>query len=554
MADRTPSARGRGSIALIAIALVPLWVVGSVSEASGSQANRVATYRGLSHVSCATKPYRPGPRARLLHTWHFASAPSLHPMRVDVLTRRPGTAPGRIFLAPYAVQRSTVGQTGSMILGNSGDPIWFRPLPDTNLMNTDFRTQKLGGEPVLTFWQGTIALPPRESNLPAGYPEPGACWYVLDSSYRLLGTIAAKHGRAADLHEFTITRRGTALFLAVKKTPSDLRPYGGPAGGFIADQQVQEIDLETGRLVFSWDSLEHLDLSQSKVPASTADASDGYVWDPFHLNSLEEGPHGQLLISSRNMWAIYDVKKASGQIAWQLGGNKSDFAFGPGATFSWQHMARFRGGNELSMFDDGCCGSSTTPPEQESHGLIVRLDFRTMTATEVASYFHLPALNANSQGGLQTLPAGNELVGWGSEPYYSEYAGAGNSQAHPARNLLYDARMPGRNISFRVYRNPWVGTPHYPPSAAARREGAHSVVYASWNGSTKTSGWRVLAGRRPYCLPVVVPKAQRTGFETAIRTGARGPYFRVEALDPAGAVIGKSSVVRRAGQSLAGRR
>lgn len=535
----------------VGVVLAPATPAPTTSAAKGETAEPikgkpVTTYRGLSDARCATKPYRPGPRPRLVRTWHFASAPHLHPMKVDVLTRRQGTAPGRIFLTPYATQGRTTGQTGSVILSESGDPILFRRLPSTNLMNTDFRTQTLGGESVLTFWQGTVVLPQRETNLPPGYPEPGACWYVLDHHYRLVGTIAPRHGRTADLHEFTITPQGTALFLADKKVPMDLTPYGGPANGFIIDQQVQEIDLKSGRMVFTWDALRHLDPARSKVPASTASSSNGYTWDPFHLNSLEQGPHGTLLVSVRHMWAIYAVKRASGRIAWQLGGEESDFSFpGSSATFSWQHMARFRGGHKLSLFDNGCCASPDAPPEQQSHGLVLSLDFQKMSATRARSYFHRPTLHSSSQGGLQHLPGGNALVGWGDEPYYSEYAPAGNSRAHPGRSLLYDARMPGQDISYRAYRDPWVGSPHYPPSAAARHRGNQSVVYASWNGSTKTAAWRVLAGPRRGSLDIVVRKAKRSGFETAIETQARGPYFQVKALDSAGAVIRSSKVVRR---------
>ncbi len=36
---------------------------------------------------------------------------------------------------------TVVGQTGSLIADNSGDPVWFRPLSSTNLQNTDLRVQ-----------------------------------------------------------------------------------------------------------------------------------------------------------------------------------------------------------------------------------------------------------------------------------------------------------------------------------------------------------------------------------------------------------------------------
>lgn len=478
------------------------------------------------------------------------SEPNLHPMRVNVKTHKPGTAPGQVFVAPYNLG-TVVGQTGSLILDSAGDPVWFRPLPYTNLQNADFKVQTYhdpetgASQPALTWWQGTIAIPPTYTNLPGGAPEPGGCYYIYDSHYRLLKTVSARHGFSADQHEFLLTSRGTALFIATKPVPMDLRPYGGAADGAILNSEVQEVDLATGKLVFSWNFLDQVDPADSEVAASDA-ASTGGVWDAYHVNSIDEGPDGQLLVSARNMWAIYDIAKSSGKIRWQVGGKQSDFTLGPDAEFFWQHDARFRPGNRISMFDDGCCNQPVGSPEQQSHGLILSLDFDRHRATAVRTYYHKPALYSASQGNTQALAKGNEFIGWGQSSYYSEYAQAGNSKNDSARSLLYDAKMPGSNISYRAFRYKWVGTPSYPPSVAARTSGKKSVVYASWNGSTQTRAWQLLAGPDPESLSVVVGHATRSGFETAITTNSRGPYFQVKALDPAGKILGTSTVAKLA--------
>ncbi|GFE21097.1 hypothetical protein Sliba_15500 [Streptomyces nigrescens] len=127
-----------------------------------------------------------------------------------------------------------IGQTGALISDNSGEPVWFRPLPSTSLQNADFKVQTYHhprngtSEPVLTWWQGSIAIPPAYTNLPGGAPEPGGCYYIYDSHYHLVRTVFARHGFHPDEHEFILTRRGTALFIATKPVPMDLSPYGGP--------------------------------------------------------------------------------------------------------------------------------------------------------------------------------------------------------------------------------------------------------------------------------------------------------------------------------------
>jgi len=193
------------------------------------------------------------------------------------------------------------------------------------------------------------------------------------------------------------------------------------------------------------------------------------------------------------MWAVYQISRSTGRIRWQPGGRKSDFDFGPQADFYWQHDAHYCPGNRISMFDYGCCSQPDGTPEQQSHGLILDLDFRNHQATTAGTFYHQSPLFAASQGNTQALPGGNEFVGWGLESYYSEYAGAGNTEGNGLRNLLYDAKMPGTDISYRAFRNSWVGNPTYPPNAAVR---------------------------------------------------SKGPYFQVKALDAAGKVLGVSDVVR----------
>ncbi|RIV41652.1 hypothetical protein D2L64_02190 [Micromonospora radicis] len=477
-------------------------------------------------------------------------------MRVSVSALRPGTAPGQIFLAPYSGS-TVVGQTGALILGDGGDPVWFRPLPSAGLQNAGFTVQNWhdprsgAAEPVLTWWQGSIVLPSPggdgsgrvAASGPVGRAEPGGCYYVYDSSYRLRRTVTARNGFHADQHEFLLTSRGTALFLASRAEPADLRPYGGPADGAILNSEVQEVDLATGALVFSWNVREHVDPADSEVPAAQAWTTGG-LWDPYHLNSIDEGPDGQLLVSSRNMSAVYAVDRAAGDIRWQLGGRRGDFTFGAEADFSWQHDVRWRPDGRIGLFDNGCCGPAGQRPQRQSRGVVLRLDAERRTATLDRSYYHRPALSSASQGNLQALSNGNEFVGWGQQQFYSEYAGAGNGPGDGARSLRYDARMPGENVSYRVLRHEWVGTPHYPPSLAVRRDGGQSVAYASWNGSTLTRAWQVLAGPDPGSLGVVVEHAMRTGFETAVGTADVGPYFQVRALDAERTVLSASAVVR----------
>jgi hypothetical protein len=501
--------------------------------------------------SCGIVPYpsntgktTPNPILNSSQVWSFVSEPQLHPMKITVNTNLPETSTGLIFVAPYAFSADAVyGQTGALIMDNAGNPIWFRPLSSPNLMNTDFRVQTLFNQPVLTFWQGTLVTPPVYTNAPGGSSEPGSCYYILDNTYRVIKTITAQRGYTADIHEFLLTPHNTALLLSTKAVAMDLTPYGGPANGFVQDFAIQEIDIATNTLLFFWSALDHIPLTDSYEPASSAAASAN-IWDAYHLNSVGLTDSSEdILVSGRNTWTIYRIDKPTGNIIWRLGGKQSNFTFGPGATFSWQHDARFLPTNVISLFNDNCCESSVVPPGTPySHGLLVQLDLVSMTASVNATYFHDPNLHVESQGNVQSLANGNKFIGWGQSQYYSEYRAAGNTVNNPAESMLYSAQMPSNNYTYRAYRNAWMGMPSYNPSIAVRSRNGKIIIYASWNGSTETTAWQVLSGSC-YNNLVKIVTVSKTGFETVIPIAcSAGKYFQVYALNANGNIIGISKV------------
>ncbi len=119
--------------------------------------------------------------------------------------------------------------------------------------------------------------------------------------------------------------------------------------------------------------------------------------------------------------------------------------------------------------------------------------------------------------------------------YYTEYSRSGS--------VLADFVLAGEDISYRALSFPWVGIPLTKPAAAVTDASGHATVYASWNGSTQTVAWKLLAGRtRASLKPVSI--TSRTGFETAITTTSTGPYYEVKALGVRGKVLKTSAIIR----------
>src|ERR1700693_5928760 len=95
-------------------------------------------------------------------SWHFVSAPRLHPPQVTVnpaSSEQPGKLARGDFLLdnfPNLVASGPMfGEGGPLILDSKLQPVWFYPV-GTGVASTDLRQQTMDGKPVLSWWQGIV--------------------------------------------------------------------------------------------------------------------------------------------------------------------------------------------------------------------------------------------------------------------------------------------------------------------------------------------------------------------------------------------------------------
>jgi arylsulfotransferase ASST len=432
---------------------------------------------------------------------HFVSRPDLKPPRVKMLVRTRYASPGYIFIAP----KKKVEQGGPLILDNRGRVIWFLPVDRRGV--TDFRVQHYRGKPVLTWWRGKSADNKRLGR-----------YSIYDSSYRLIKYVRPGNGLSGDMHEFKVTPRNTALMTLSHRVRVKSRN--------VLEGAFQEVDIRTGRVLFEWHSVGHVRLTESyyRLPRNP-----DKTYDYFHINTVEIDRDGNYLVSARNTHAIYKIDRRNGNIIWRLGGKRSDFELGAGVAFGWQHDVRRQKDGTLTMFDN----EAAPKLRKQSRGLVLRIDERRKTATVVHTFVHTPPLVSVDQGNMQKLPNGNFLVGWGHQPYVTEFGSHGKT--------LLDLRFGRSGVdSYRAYRFRWVGRPRSKPAVAV--EG--STLYASWNGATEIRSWQLLGGpdKKKLRPLLAVPK---TGFEAAIPLPADTPWVAVRALDRLGRSLARSAAVGR---------
>lgn len=116
--------------------------------------------------------------------------------------------------------------------------------------------QSYHDEDYLTYWEG-VQL---ENNYLG--------WFGLyDSNYTLRYNVTSKgFNYIADMHDFVLTSNGTALLTTYNQvSPWDTTSVGGKVDDELMDATFQEMDVESGDVLFTWRLSDHVALNQTYV-------------------------------------------------------------------------------------------------------------------------------------------------------------------------------------------------------------------------------------------------------------------------------------------------
>lgn len=479
----------------------------------------------------------------------FVSRPDLKPPEFDS-TRGPAwqdeyaDSKDYIFLTPDFDTETP--SSAAMIIDVTGELVWMDPskLHPSDNGHFDLRPQQYQGETVLTYFKGPAAVG-------WGYGD----IYLMNDTYHVFTTVTSGGSlppHETDFHDMVITDHDTMLVLAYVKRPVDLSELGGPANGWVHDGVIQEIDIDTAEVLFEWSALDHVPLTDAVLDfdeKAAADQDDDKPalgthenpFDYFHINSATLDDDGSILASARHTNAVYRIDRDTGELDWILGGVSSDFDLPDEAIFAWQHTAARDTDGTLTIFDNH---ARNADDDQSSRGLRLDLDEQAMTATMVTEYLPPDDRPAGSMANTQPLKNGNMFIGWGQQPYFSEYTRDGE--------LIYDVchgdacheGTGGGGGSYRAYKGAWSGHPTTDPDVVVQQndEGVE-YVYVSWNGATEVAQWRLIAGPTE-AEASEVTVVDKTGFETAIELADPAEYVAVEALDVNGDVLGTGAPSR----------
>lgn len=437
---------------------------------------------------------------------------------------------GFLFIAPRGTD---VEQAGALILDQNGTVVWDGSEYGSTML---FIVTQYHDEDHILLWQGEFRA--------AGY---GFGHYLLlNSTYDVVANFTTQdlaNDALADFHDAQIWDGDTATMTAYVVSQRDLSEHNGPSDGYIASGVFQEIDVESNEVLFTWNSLDHVDPYDCYTdPGSTGDSTDN-PWDYFHINAIDKDNSANYLVSSRHCHALFYIDHTSGDITWRLGGKNSSFTMGDNTDFSWQHDNRWRSDDTISLFDNAA--SDWQSDAEYARGMLLKIDTEQMTADLEKEWLPWNQTVSVSQGNLQILDNGNAVIGWGHQPFFQEYDSDGN--------VLWAARFGVGDVqSYRAYRFEWTGHPRTSPTIAVSGTSDNITVYASWNGATEIQSWQLLGSTNDAPQDATeLSTVTKNDFETVISyTDGGYDYFQVAALNQDGDTLAFSSFMNTDGDTV----
>ncbi|KAL4902133.1 ASST-domain-containing protein [Aspergillus multicolor] len=372
---------------------------------------------------------------------------------------------------------------------------------------------------------------------------------LLGERYGPVRLLRGGNHHILDIHEFRVVEGKTALVEIYEPVIRDLERHGGSSEQeWIVDGIFQELDLDSGEVLFEWSSLDHINPSASVVPLPSGQAGDGTnstsAWDYFHVNNVGKDAEGSYLISARHASAIYKTNGTTEAVIWQLGGRDSTFSV---PTEAYPLNAEHKLGDEcISLFDnsaraDGHRGSVVEMLRDYSSAKVICLGHTNISASLISVLKSPDSLLAQSQGYVQRLENGNTFARWGQASAVTRFNEDGDAIFH----AYLDSDEIGQGVqSYRTFRFERTGRPREVPAIVVLRDNAQDETQVRVRGGLDVKE----------CPSILLGEAERPSFETSLtfslRTGTGvdldegEPWLFAQALDTNGDHLVATQAVR----------
>ncbi len=418
----------------------------------------------------------------------------------------PFSTEGLFFTAPDSV----VGNGGHLLmLDQSGEPVFYQKWPG---LLFDFKKQPNG---LLSFFDNATSS-----------------FYVLDSSYQIIGVYTAQNGYTADLHDFQMLPNNHVLFLIYDTKVVDMSQIvlNGKPQANVTGLVFQELD-GSGNVVFEWRSWDHFAITDR----DDSIALDVQNIDYVHGNAISIDWDGNYLLSARHLDEIFKVDRRNGDVLWIMGGKYNQFTFtnidiSTTLPFSFQHDVRRIPNGNITLFDNR---NNLTPLYSSGVEYQVNEDLKTVTQVwEFRSF--TPDVYSMAMGNVQRLDDGNSVIGWGLSSNFLTGKQPDVNEVTTDGSVAFELTFDMNVFNYRAFRFDWHGYPTWPPVTAYSSQPGQITVGTSWNGATEVDHYDLYLAHQLNDTPVLYNSKPKSGFETQWTIAddiANYCYFYTEAYD-----------------------
>lgn len=224
-----------------------------------------------------------------------------------------------------------------------------------------------------------------------------------DTHFVCLDTFADAN-KNIDGHDLRINAKGERLFMSVMDTLFDISGYSGKQSDTSALVTTQKIQISNslGMLLFSWNPLEHIPISDHQQHHEQNMFTRG--WDWSHGNSVSFTHDGNIIYSFRRL-GVGKINRQTGKLLWKLGGKTPTLSLPEGGEFYRQHDFREIAPGIYSVLSNG---DSLHP----CRGIIYRIDEYSGKVTVIHTVEPQPPVFSLSLGSYQVSES-NYVLNYG---------------------------------------------------------------------------------------------------------------------------------------------
>lgn len=233
-------------------------------------------------------------------------------------------------------------------------------------------------------------------------------YFISDTNFNLIDSIA-KPGHLMDSHDLQINRQGECLYMFTADTLlklSSLLPNNRTDSAMLITTQIIEIRNKKGEIVFTWNPLKHIPLTDTRLSYYALDKKTSTGgWDWSHANSVRFTHEGNIVYSFRHL-GVGKINRHTGKLMWKLGGSTPAIPLPDNGEYFQQHDFKELSPGIFSLFSNG-------DDDHYCRAIVYEIDESKLKARVMRTYSPNPPIMSLSMGNFDTYDNGLCLINYG---------------------------------------------------------------------------------------------------------------------------------------------